>query len=98
MEEVVGDQDDEEDESASKKNALKTAHETIEESGPVDLTNVTVDPNAPLQCLGTIERLMDSLAIVKAQTDGEYCVLSEGSLALSESRALVGAVRPLMSP
>ena len=93
MEEIVD--DEEEDESVPKKNALKTAHETIEESGPIDLAHVTVNPNAPIECLGTIETLLDSLAIVKAQTNGEYRVLSEGSLVLSASRALVGAVRPL---
>jgi len=93
MEELLD--DEEEDESGSKKNALKTAHESIEESGPVDLAHVTVNPNAPVECLGNIETMLDSLVIVKAQTDGEYRVLSEGSLVLSASRALIGAVRPL---
>jgi H/ACA ribonucleoprotein complex non-core subunit NAF1 len=97
MEDIVGDDVDEEDESLSKKPALKTAHETVEEPGPVDLTNVTVNPDAPLECLGTVETLLDSLAIIKAQTDGEYRILSEGSLVLSESRALVGTVSPLTS-
>lgn len=96
MEDVFADDDDNDDgeESGQKKSTLRTAHETIEESGPVDLAHVTTDPNAPLECLGTIERLLDSLAIVKAQTDGEYRVLSEGSLVLSQSHALVGAVHP----
>jgi hypothetical protein len=93
MEELID--EDEEEGLVSKKNALKTANETIEESGPIDLTNVAVDPNAPLECLGTIERLLDSLAIVKAQTGGEYRILNEGSFVLSEYRALVGVVHPL---
>jgi hypothetical protein len=93
MEELI--EDEEEEGLVSKKNTLKTAHETIEESGPIDLTNVAVDPDAPLECLGTIERLLGSLAIVKAHTGGEYRVLNEGSFVLSGSRALVGVVPSL---
>jgi len=105
QEEEQGDGDDDIDEGYGEHRLYQThrsrsssgseSDEPIEESGPIDLTNVTIDPYSPLECLGTVERLLDCLAIVKAQTDGEYRVLTEGSLVLSQARALVGVVGPL---
>ena len=46
-----------------------------------------------LRALGTVEKVMDSIAIVKAHTGGEYRILDEGTFVLTDARQIVGTVR-----
>jgi len=91
----ICDYEDDDDESGPQIGIgnVRTKNEVNAETGPIDLNNITVPDNAPLEKLGVVERLIDWTAIVKAHTDGEYRVLDEGGLVVNESRQLIGTVR-----
>jgi hypothetical protein len=55
--------------------------------------DISIGPTTPVECLGTVEKVMDSIAIVKAHTDGEYRILDECALVLTDARQIVGTVR-----
>src|SRR5262245_16838730 len=74
--------------------AIRSKNEISGEAGAVDVTHISIDPNAPLEKLGVIEKVMGSIAIVRAQADGEYRVLDEGSIVVSEARKVLGTVPP----
>src|SRR2546423_8754496 len=72
---------------------LRTKNEVAEELGPVHLSEVSITDQTVIEYLGTVERVMESVAIVRAHTDGEYRILDEGGVIVTESRIPVGTVR-----
>lgn len=81
-----------EDGANSNETPLRTKNEMIEETGPVNLVDISINETTTIEYLGTVEKVIDSMAIVKAHTDGEYRVLDEGAVIVTESRKLVGTV------
>ena len=65
----------------------------MEDLGPVNLSNLYIDNNAVIERLGTIENIMGPIVIVRAHTGGEYRVLDEGAVVVTETREAVGLVR-----
>jgi hypothetical protein len=87
--------DDNEDGMASKDTGttgLRTKNEIVQEFGPVSLSEVSVTSQTVIEYLGTVEKVMDSVAIVRAHTGGEYRILDEGGVIVTESRNVVGTV------
>jgi hypothetical protein len=87
--------DDNEDGMASKDTGtagLRTKNEIVEELGPVSLSEVSVTSQTVIEYLGTVEKVMESVAIVRAHTGGEYRILDEGGVIVTESRNVVGTV------
>jgi len=72
---------------------LRTKNEVAEELGPVHLSDVSITDQTVIEYLGTVERVMESVAIVRAHTDGEYRILDEGGVIVTENRIPVGTVR-----
>jgi hypothetical protein len=72
---------------------LRTKNEVAEELGPVNLIDISITDQTVIEYLGTVERVMESVAIVRAHTNGEYRILDEGGVIITESRSLVGTVR-----
>jgi hypothetical protein len=72
---------------------LRTKNEVAEELGPVNLIDISITDQTVIEYLGTVERVMESVAIVRAHTNGEYRILDEGGVIVTESRSLVGTVR-----
>lgn len=67
----------------------------MEDLGPVDIPNVSINENAVIERLGTTEKIMGTVAIVRAHTGGEYRVLDEGAVVVTETRNVVGVVHLL---
>jgi len=67
----------------------------VEDLGPLNLPNVAINENAVIERLGTTEKMMGTVAIVKAHTGGEYRVLDEGAVVVTETRNVVGVVHLL---
>lgn len=85
--------DDEGDARSSKPSAasaLRTKNEIVED--PVPLPDVTITEDMPLEELGAIQHIVDTIALVAAVTTGEYQVLDTGSVLCTESRNVIGAV------
>jgi H/ACA ribonucleoprotein complex non-core subunit NAF1 len=89
--------DDMEDGINSNETPLRTKNETVEEIGPVNLIDISISETTAIEYLGTVEKVMDSIAIVKAHTSGEYRVLDEGTVIVTETRKLVGTVSSYIS-
>jgi hypothetical protein len=95
LEELDEDGDDMEDLSPMKQKGMRTKNEIMEDNGPVKVTDISIGPTTPVNCLGTVEKVMDSIAIVKAHTDGEYRILDEGAFVLNDARQIMGTVRTI---
>jgi len=95
LEELDEDGDDMEDVSPTKRTGMRTKNEVMEDNGPIKLMDISIGATTPVECLGTVEKVMDSIAIVKAHTDGEYRILDEGAFVLTDAREIVGTVRPI---
>ncbi|KAK4695790.1 H/ACA ribonucleoprotein complex non-core subunit NAF1, partial [Lecanoromycetidae sp. Uapishka_2] len=54
--------------------------------------SVTITPDMRLEELGQVENLIDNIALVKANTSGEYQVLESGSVLCLEDRSVIGVV------
>lgn len=54
--------------------------------------NVTITPDMHIEELGQVENLIDNLALIKANTSGEYQVLEAGSVLCLENRSVIGVV------
>ena len=67
----------------------------MEDLGPVILPHVAINENAVIERLGTTEKMMGTVAIVRAHTGGEYRVLDEGAVVVTETRNVVGVVHLL---
>jgi H/ACA ribonucleoprotein complex non-core subunit NAF1 len=87
---------DDEGQASSKGNAASaTAHLRTKNELQDDILPrpaITITPEMPLEQLGAIEHIVDSVILVKAITPGEYQVLDTGSVLCTADRAIVGAV------
>jgi hypothetical protein len=86
------DYDEAEDGAAPKTGGLRTKNEIVEETGRVGLTDISINDDTVIEYLGTVERVMDAVAIVVAHTGGEYRVLDEGGVLVTETRKVIGTV------
>jgi len=86
--------DDGEDgeDGATIKEAKRTKNEIVDELNPINLSNISVSENAAIECLGIVEKCMDSVLVVRADTAGEFRVLDEGSIVVTGTRSTVGRV------
>ncbi|CEJ92315.1 hypothetical protein VHEMI07975 [[Torrubiella] hemipterigena] len=74
----------------SAASALRTKNEIVED--PVPLPDVTITDDMPLEELGSIQHIVDTIALVAAVTTGEYQVLDTGSVLCTASRTIIGTV------
>jgi hypothetical protein len=84
--------EDPEDGPVGKGTGVRTKNEVNEEPGPLNIENISIDQDAAIEFLGVVEKVMDAMAIVRACTDGEYRVLDEGGVVVSDAREIVGTV------
>jgi hypothetical protein len=89
--------EDLEDGAATKSNGVRTKNESSGDMGPINLEDVSVDSSTTIERLGTTERIMDTVAIVRAHIGGEYRILDEGAIVVTETRQLIGVVRVQLS-
>ncbi|EME42117.1 hypothetical protein DOTSEDRAFT_174961, partial [Dothistroma septosporum NZE10] len=68
----------------------RTANETKEEVVPKPDVQVTEDMN--ITYLGTVDRTVENMVLIKGATSGDYQVLESGSVLCNEKREVVGAV------
>ena len=68
----------------------RTLNEKPEEVIPKP--NVTITADMKLEELGRVENLVENLALVKANTSGEYQVLESGSVLCLEDRSVIGVI------
>jgi len=68
----------------------RTLNEKLDEVVPKP--NVTITPDLNLEELGLVENLVENLALIKANTSGEYQVLESGSVLCLEDRSVIGIV------
>jgi H/ACA ribonucleoprotein complex non-core subunit NAF1 len=89
-----GDDCDGDEGAVTKQGGMRTKNEVVEEINPVNLMDISISETTHIELLGTIEKVLDSIAIVKAHTDGEYQILDEGAFVFTETRKVVGTVSP----
>jgi H/ACA ribonucleoprotein complex non-core subunit NAF1 len=89
-----GDDGDGDEGAVTKQGGMRTKNEVVEEIKPVNLMDVSIGETTHIELLGTVEKVLDSIAIVKAYTDGEYRILDEGAFVFNETRKVVGTVSP----
>lgn len=92
LEELDDEGDDIEDGSGAQVNSIRSKNEAVEDLGPVNLPNLTINENAQIELLGTTEKFMGTVVIVRAYTGGEYRVLDEGTVVVTDTRDIVGVV------
>jgi hypothetical protein len=92
LEDQEEDYDEAEDGIASKTGGMRTKNEIVQETGLAGLADVSVNEDTAIEYLGVVERVMDSVAIVVAHTGGEYRVLDEGGVLVTETRKIMGTV------
>ncbi|MCJ1333606.1 hypothetical protein MMC10_010306 [Thelotrema lepadinum] len=81
------------DEGHGKANAgapVRTLNEKPDEV--VRIPDIEITQDMQTEELGNVETTIDSLALIKAKTTGEYQVLESGSLLCLESRSVIGVV------
>ena len=69
---------------------VKTKNEIVEEAIPKP--DVTVTPEMKIEELGSIQNIVEGIALIKAITPGEYQVLDTGSVLCTADRVVIGAV------
>jgi H/ACA ribonucleoprotein complex non-core subunit NAF1 len=69
---------------------LRTKNEIPEEVIPKP--DVTITPEMRIEELGNVESVVESIALIKAKTSGEYRVLESGSVLCLEDRSVIGVV------
>ncbi|TAQ83653.1 hypothetical protein B7494_g8027 [Chlorociboria aeruginascens] len=69
---------------------LRTKNEVAEEVIPKP--DVTITPEMPIELLGAVEGIAESILLIKAKTSGEYRVLETGSVLCLENRSVIGVV------
>ncbi|KAH8173407.1 gar1/Naf1 RNA binding region domain-containing protein [Sarocladium implicatum] len=69
---------------------VKTKNEVIEEAIPKP--DVTITPEMKIEELGSIQNIVEGIALIKAITPGEYQVLDTGSVLCTTDRVVIGAV------
>jgi hypothetical protein len=90
----IEDDDLEEGELNTQSAMIKTRNEVNADFGPVNLEDISIAEDALIERLGSIEQLMGTMAIIKAHVDGEYRVLDEGGIVVTENRFPIGTVYP----
>lgn len=95
LRDLEDDGDDNEEGDAIQESAMRTKNELPADLGPVNLSDTSIDNTTPIDRLGTIEKVMGSIIIVRAETGGEYKILGEGAIVVTDTRELVGAARPI---
>lgn len=86
--------EDLEDGSSAQLTGIRTRNEAVEDLGPIDVADLAIHENAKIEMLGTIEKVMGAVAIVRAHTGGEYRVLDEGAVVVTDTRDVLGVVTP----
>jgi hypothetical protein len=89
---MLDNEDDDMEEGPTEGPSVKTKNEIEVDTGPVDLRNITIPADVPVGKLGYVEKVMGWVAIVRADMDGEYRVLDEGGVAITEMRQPIGIV------
>lgn len=69
---------------------LRTTNEKPDEVVPKP--DITVTPDIKIEELGRVENLVENLALIKANTSGEYQVLESGSVLCLEDRSVIGVI------
>lgn len=77
-------------EEKATSGAPRTLNEKPDEVVPKP--DVTITADMKLEELGCVENLVENLALIKANTSGEYQVLEAGSVLCLEDRSVIGAV------
>jgi H/ACA ribonucleoprotein complex non-core subunit NAF1 len=72
-------------------NGIRSANE-IEEAVFVKPEQINVPEDAHIEPLGQVHEVVNANVIIKANTDGSYKVLDEGSVVLLQDRFVLGAV------
>jgi H/ACA ribonucleoprotein complex non-core subunit NAF1 len=96
LQELEADDADDEERVSAAKGEMRTKHEVTDDRGPIDLGHVSISSSATIETLGTVEYLLESIATVKANVTGDYSVLDEGSIIVTDSREAVGMVKLLL--
>lgn len=81
-----------EDVVAGKATGARTKNEVNEDMGPVKVEHTSIEEGTAVELLGLVEKVMDTIAIIRANTNGEYRVLDEGALVVTDARKIVGTV------
>ncbi|KAF4551352.1 H/ACA ribonucleoprotein complex non-core subunit NAF1-like protein [Elsinoe fawcettii] len=84
----------EDDGDSGNKGGLKTKNEKTEDIVPKPDFTLTADMR--IIPLGIVEHIVETFAVIKAFTSGEYRVLEYGSALCLENRTIVGAVMETM--
>ena len=91
---MAGEGDDDGDGGGKSKeggnHGPRTANEVKEDRIPKP--NVQITEETKITFLGTVERAVENMALIKASTSGEYQVLESGSVLCNEKREVIGAV------
>ena len=69
---------------------LRTTNEKPDEVVPKP--NIAVTANMKIEELGRVENLVENLALIKANTSGEYQVLESSSVLCLEDRSVIGVI------
>ena len=73
---------------------IRTANEKLDE--PVEIPDIKITPDMEIQELGSVDTIVESIALIKAKTTGEFQVLDVGSLLCLENRSVVGTIAETM--
>jgi hypothetical protein len=92
LEGLEEEEDDMEDVVAGKATGARTKNEVNEDMGPVKVEHTSIEEGTAMELLGLVEKVMDTVAIIRANTNGEYRVLDEGALVVTDARKIVGTV------
>jgi H/ACA ribonucleoprotein complex non-core subunit NAF1 len=92
LESLEDDDDDMEEGATGKCAGLRTKNEVNEDTGPVNVEHIALDESTSIDALGLVEKVMDAVVVIKAHTNGDYRVLDEGGLIVTEQREIVGTV------
>ena len=90
--EIEGGSEDEGDKSGKPSGSaqVRTKNEVPEEVVPKP--DVTITPEMKIEELGSVEHMVENIAVIKAITPGEYQVLDTGSVLCNADRVVIGAV------
>jgi H/ACA ribonucleoprotein complex non-core subunit NAF1 len=78
------------DEGGVTEGPLKTANEQTEQF--VAKPDIIITDDMRVLELGSVDKIVSNLAVIKANTSGEYRVLEAGSLLCLENRIVIGAI------
>ena len=91
LRDLEDDGDDNEEGGAVKEGTMRTKNELPADVSPVKLSDVSISVTTPIERLGSIEKVMDSVVVVKADVGGEYRILDEGTIIVTDARDVIGS-------